>query len=150
MKRKLLKSLLAIALLCMGVGNVWADEVVLYSENFDSESTVPSGWTQANGTLSLESSGSNKWLRETTSGTGSRTAWYTGTAIKDAIGKYTSYTLEFDCLMGIKLCIFTAHESYQYVKSREDSIFPARCTSSRLIKICIINKTIFKSYFLQI
>lgn len=30
------------------------------------------------------------------------------------------------------------------------NFFPARCTSSRLIKICIINKTIFKSYFLQI
>ena len=91
------KSLLVAAGLLVGSANAWGVTKTLYSQNFNSESAVPSGWTQENGTLSLEADGANKWLRETTSGTGSRGAWYTGTAIKDAIGEYTSYTLEFDC-----------------------------------------------------
>lgn len=98
-KLKLMKTLLVVATLIVGGGNVWADAKTLYSQDFNSETAVPTGWTQANGTLSLEVSDDNKWLRETTSGSGSRTAWYTGSAIKDAIGNCTSYTLEFDCLI---------------------------------------------------
>ena len=101
MKRKLINSLrlLLVAALLMVGANAWAVTKTLYSQNFNSESGVPTGWTQASGTLSLEESGGNKWLRETTSGSGSRTAWYTGTGIKDAISTYTSYVLEFDCLI---------------------------------------------------
>ena len=79
---------------------MWATTTkTLYSQNFNLESGVPDGWTQASGTLSLEVTGENKRLRETTAGSGSRGAWFTGTAIKDAIGDYTTYTLEFDCLI---------------------------------------------------
>ena len=98
MKQKLLKSFLLAVTLLVGT-SAWGDNYILYSQDFDSETGVPTGWTRENGTLSLETSGGNKWLRETTSGTGSRTAWYKGTAIKDAISTLTSYVLEFDCLI---------------------------------------------------
>ena len=97
-KQLLTKMLLIAASLFVGTSE-WAGVLTLYQQNFNSETGIPTGWTQASGTLSLEVSGENKWLRETTSGSGSRTAWYTGSAIKDAIGSHTSYTLEFDCLI---------------------------------------------------
>ena len=77
----------------------------------------------------------------------------------------------FDCLMGMEPCIFTANESWQKparlqfrnsIISLSSSLplsiaippslshslsVSAACTSSRLIKACIINITIFKSFF---
>ena len=99
MRKQLLTKMLLIAASLFVGTSAWAGVLTLYQQNFNSETGVPTGWTQANGTLSLEVSGENKWLRETTAGSGSRTAWYTGSAIKDAIGSHTSYTLEFDCLI---------------------------------------------------
>ena len=94
----LLKSLLVAALLGAGT-SAWGEltKKTLYSQNFNSEESVPTEWTQSSGTLSLATDGANKFLREAYSGTGSRPAWYTGSAIRDAIGTYTTYTLEFDC-----------------------------------------------------
>ena len=91
-----LKTLLVAVGLCAGSSSAWAATKTLYSQNFDSEASIPADWTQANGTLSLEVDGTNKWLRETTAGSGSRLAWYKGSLIKDAIGDNTSYVLEFD------------------------------------------------------
>lgn len=69
MKHFLLKSLLAIAVLCVGSGSVWGDEHILYSQNFESFAadanftTIPEHWQYAGAAVQkIVESGSNKYL----------------------------------------------------------------------------------------
>ena len=102
MKKNLLKTALAAFVMALGTTGAWGQTQItstLYSQNFDDLTGVPSDWTQANGSLTLEANGSNKYLKETTSGSGSRTAWYNGTAIAEAVKNFDNWTIEFDCLI---------------------------------------------------
>ncbi len=100
MKRNLLKTTLAAFAMALGTTGAWGETTsTVYSQNFDDLTDVPSDWTQANGSLTLETDGSNKYLKETTGGTGSRMAWYKGTDIANAVKDRDNWTMEFDCLI---------------------------------------------------
>ncbi|MBR1755197.1 MAG: chitobiase/beta-hexosaminidase C-terminal domain-containing protein [Bacteroidaceae bacterium] len=102
MKRKLLKALLAVAVLCVGAGNVWGDERPLYSQNFESFAvdadfnTVSGYWEKAGANVQkiVESNG-NKYLTYQTSNGSTRNA-----AINFNIsGQYSAgdnWTVSFD------------------------------------------------------
>ena len=82
-------------------GGVNAEETtsVIYSQDFDSETSIPEGWTQASGTLELAANGTNKYLVEKTSGSGSRLAWYNGNIFANSIKDKSNWIVEFDCLI---------------------------------------------------
>ena len=82
------------------MGSAFAQEqATLYSLNFDNLSETPTDWEITAGTLSLETDGTNKFLKQSTSGTGSRGAWYTGSAISSAVANVDNWTISFDCLI---------------------------------------------------
>ena len=95
-KNLLSKTLLVAGLMSMGSLSAWATTVSLYKQNFNSLDAVPSDWTQASGTLSLVTDGTNKYLQEATAGSGSRGAWYKGSEMSTAISGYDNWTIEFD------------------------------------------------------
>ena len=100
MKRNLLKTSLVTLGLVWGMGSAFAQEqATLYSLNFDNLSETPTDWEITAGTLSLETDGTNKFLKQSTSGTGSRGAWYTGSAISSAVANVDNWTISFDCLI---------------------------------------------------
>ena len=70
---------------------------VIYSQDFDSETSIPEGWTQAYGTLELATNGTNKYLVEKTAGRGSRLAWYKGDVFSNSITDKSNWIVEFDC-----------------------------------------------------
>ena len=72
---------------------------VIYSQDFDSETSIPEGWTQASGTLELAADGTNKYLVEKTSGNGHRLAWYNGNIFSNSIADKSNWIVEFDCLI---------------------------------------------------
>lgn len=99
MNKNVLKTMLVAIGLAAGTIGTWGQEQsILYSQNFDDLTDVPTDWTQASGILTLEDDGSgNKFLKESTSGSGSRGAWYIGNAIKNSVAEYDNWTIEFDC-----------------------------------------------------
>lgn len=101
MKTNLFKSLLVAVMAIGAMGGVKAQEItsVIYSQDFDSETSIPEGWTQANGTLELAADGTNKYLVEKTLSTGSRLAWYKGNIFSNSIKDKTNWIVEFDCLI---------------------------------------------------
>ena len=100
MKRNLLKTSLVTLGLVWGMGSAFAQEqATLYSLNFDNLSETPTDWDITAGTLSLETDGTNKFLKQSTAGTGSRGAWYTGSAISSAVANVDNWTISFDCLI---------------------------------------------------
>ena len=100
MKKNLLKTALAAFAMALGITGAWGQTTsTIYSQNFDDLTEVPSDWTQSGGSLTLETEGSNKYLKETTAGTGSRSAWYKGSAFADAVKDRDNWTIEFDCLI---------------------------------------------------
>lgn len=101
MRTNLFKSLLVATMAIGAMGGVNAQEItsVIYSQDFDSETSIPEGWTQASGTLELAADGTNKYLVEKTIGTGSRLAWYKGNIFSNSITDKTNWIVEFDCLI---------------------------------------------------
>lgn len=101
MKTNLFKSLLVATMAIGAWGGVNAEETtsVIYSQDFDSETSIPEGWTQANGALELAANGTNKYLVEKTSGSGSRLAWYNGNIFANSIKDKSNWIVEFDCLI---------------------------------------------------
>lgn len=101
MKTNLFKSLLVATMAIGALGGVNAEETtsVIYSQDFDSETSIPEGWTQASGTLELAANGTNKYLVEKTSGSGSRLAWYNGNIFANSIKDKSNWIVEFDCLI---------------------------------------------------
>lgn len=101
MKTNLFKSLLVATMAIGAMGGVNAEETtsVIYSQDFDSETSIPEGWTQASGTLELAANGTNKYLVEKTSGSGSRLAWYNGNIFANSIKDKSNWIVEFDCLI---------------------------------------------------
>ena len=101
MKTNLFKSLLVAVMEIGALGGVNAQTTtsVIYSQDFDSETSIPEGWTQANGTLELATNGTNKYLVEKTSGSGSRLAWYKGNVFSNSITDKSNWIVEFDCLI---------------------------------------------------
>lgn len=99
MKTNLFKSLLVATMAVGAMGGVNAEETtsVIYSQDFDSETSIPEGWTQASGTLELATNGTNKYLVEKTAGSGSRLAWYKGNVFSNSITDKSNWTVEFDC-----------------------------------------------------
>ena len=80
-----------------GGGNAEETTSVIYSQDFDSETSIPEGWTQASGTLELATNGTNKYLVEKTAGSGSRLAWYKGDVFSNSITDKSNWIVEFDC-----------------------------------------------------
>lgn len=101
MRTNLFKSLLVATMAIGAMGGVNAQEItsVIYSQDFDSETSIPEGWTQANGTLELAADGTNKYLVEKTSGNGHRLAWYEGNIFSNSIADKSNWIVEFDCLI---------------------------------------------------
>lgn len=101
MRTNLFKSLLVAVMAVGAMGGVNAQEItsVIYSQDFDSETSIPEGWTQASGTLELAADGTNKYLVEKTLKTGSRLAWYKGNIFSNSITDKTNWIVEFDCLI---------------------------------------------------
>lgn len=99
MRTNLFKSLLVATMAVGAMGGVNAEETtsVIYSQDFDSETSIPEGWTQASGTLELATNGTNKYLVEKTAGSGSRLAWYKGNVFSNSITDKSNWTVEFDC-----------------------------------------------------
>ena len=97
-----MKSLLVAAGLCVGMSAGAAVETEeVYKQTFEGLSAVPSDWTQANGTISLQTVSENTYLNEQSGGTGSRGAWMTGTSIQSDLATLnaTNYTIEFDAVI---------------------------------------------------
>lgn len=101
MRTNLFKSLLVAVMAIGAMGGVKAQEItsVIYSQDFDSETSIPEGWTQASGTLELAADGTNKYLVEKTYGSGHRLAWYKGNIFSNSIADKTNWIVEFDCLI---------------------------------------------------
>ena len=101
MRTNLFKSLLVATMAIGAMGGVKAEETtsVIYSQDFDSETSIPEGWTQASGALELAANGTNKYLVEKTSGSGSRLAWYNGNIFANSIKDKSNWIVEFDCLI---------------------------------------------------
>lgn len=99
MRTNLFKSLLVAVMAVGAMGGVNAEETtsVIYSQDFDSETSIPEGWTQAAGTLELATNGTNKYLVEKTAGNGHRLAWYNGNLFSNAIKDKSNWIVEFDC-----------------------------------------------------
>ena len=73
---------------------------VIYSQDFDSETSIPEGWTNYAGTIELATDGNNKYLVENTvSQGGNRHAWYNGNIFSNLIANKTNWIVEFDCLI---------------------------------------------------
>lgn len=99
MKTNLFKSLLVAV---MAIGGVNAEETtsVIYSQDFDSETSIPEGWTNFAGTFELATDGNNKYLVDKTgSDSGNRHAWYNGNIFSNLIANKTNWIVEFDCLI---------------------------------------------------
>lgn len=102
MKTNLFKSLLVATMAIGAMGGVKAEEItsVIYSQDFDSETSIPEGWTNYAGTFELATDGNNKYLVEKTgSATGNRLAWYKGDIFSNIIKDKTNWIVEFDCLI---------------------------------------------------
>lgn len=104
MRTNLFKSLL-VAVMAVGAmgGGVKAEEItsVIYSQDFDSETSIPEGWTHYAGTFELATDGNNKYLVEKTdnNASGNRHAWYNGNIFSNLIANKTNWIVEFDCLI---------------------------------------------------
>lgn len=73
---------------------------VIYSQDFDSETSIPEGWTNFAGTFELATDGNNKYLVDKTgSDSGNRHAWYNGNIFSNLIANKTNWIVEFDCLI---------------------------------------------------
>lgn len=73
---------------------------VIYSQDFDSETSIPEGWTNYAGTFELATDGNNKYLVEKTgTASGNRHAWYNGNIFSNLIANKTNWIVEFDCLI---------------------------------------------------
>lgn len=102
MKTNLFKSLLVAVMAIGAMGWVKAQEItsVIYSQDFDSETSIPEGWTNFAGTFELATDGNNKYLVEKTgSASGNRHAWYNGNIFSNLIANKTNWIVEFDCLI---------------------------------------------------
>lgn len=102
MKTNLFKSLLVAAMAVGAMGGVNAEETtsVIYSQDFDSETSIPEGWTNFAGTFELATDGNNKYLVDKTgSDSGNRHAWYNGNIFSNLIANKTNWIVEFDCLI---------------------------------------------------
>lgn len=102
MKTNLFKSLLVAVMAIGAMGGVNAEETtsVIYSQDFDSETSIPEGWTNFAGTFELATDGNNKYLVDKTgSDSGNRHAWYNGNIFSNLIANKTNWIVEFDCLI---------------------------------------------------
>ncbi len=98
------KSLLVAAVLLVGAGNAWGDNV-LYSQDYQS-ATDASSWTSSdsgNTPVSLQTASTNKFIRVGTSANGryAYTNFFENntSATSTFYKSYTSYTLSFDALL---------------------------------------------------
>lgn len=103
MRTNLFKSLLVAVMAIGAMGGVKAEEItsVIYSQDFDSETSIPEGWTHYAGTFELATDGNNKYLVEKTdnNASGNRHAWYNGNIFSNLIANKTNWIVEFDCLI---------------------------------------------------
>lgn len=102
MRTNLFKSLLVATMAIGAMGGVNAQEItsVIYSQDFDSETSIPEGWTNYAGTFELATDGNNKYLVEKTgTASGNRHAWYNGNIFSNLIANKTNWIVEFDCLI---------------------------------------------------